>query len=86
MMGLVLWLSILGTQCIGNEALSIGVYLALPDDDIADLDNRVSWTHASRTDKGVHAIAQVVSVKPRQHFDDQQLVKLINEKLPSDIR
>jgi tRNA pseudouridine38-40 synthase len=47
--------------------------------------NKVSWQRCGRTDKGVHALRQVVSAKLMVD-DDQEAVEAINKTLPADIR
>jgi len=49
--------------------------------------HKINWTRASRTDKGVHALRTVISL--RALLTDEPLesqVEALNEKLPDDIR
>lgn len=50
--------------------------------------NEVGWNRAARTDKGVHAAHQVVSLRmPVESFGGEEaVVALINTHLPGDIR
>lgn len=52
---------------------------------------KVKWTRAARTDKGVHAISNVITLKMLLHDEDlendfERQVREINGKLPSQIR
>lgn len=51
---------------------------------------KYGWSTSGRTDKGVHACAQVVSAKlevlPEQEKDTNLIVNALNEVLPHDIR
>lgn len=49
---------------------------------------KIDWMRASRTDKGVSAIMNVVSCKLHKHpdLDENQMKKNVNELLPQDIR
>ena len=40
----------------------------------------------SRTDRGVHAMDQVITFFMPDFFDDQKLLFILNQRLPSDIR
>jgi tRNA pseudouridine(38-40) synthase len=53
--------------------------------------HKYGWSNSARTDKGVHACAQVCSVKLLIHTPDDtdwqvEATEAINEKLPGDIR
>jgi len=54
--------------------------------------SKIGWSRSSRTDKGVHCARMVISakllVKPDWLLNDnyKEMVSLINEQLPSDIR
>ena len=41
---------------------------------------------ASRTDKGVHALAQMIQFKEVKSIDAEKYVYILNNKLPKDIR
>lgn len=45
---------------------------------------KIGFIRAARTDKGVSAVGQVVSLK--LIMDEEDVVQKINEKLPEDIR
>mmetsp|Transcript_31110 Transcript_31110/g.49833 ORF Transcript_31110/g.49833 Transcript_31110/m.49833 type:complete len:496 (-) Transcript_31110:4085-5572(-) len=47
-----------------------------------------SWSRAGRTDKGVHALGQVCSLKMRLHVEDEprnEFIKVLNDLLPEQI-
>lgn len=44
---------------------------------------KIRWSRTARTDKGVHAARQVVSLKIIPHPD---AVSMLNKELPDDIR
>ena len=50
--------------------------------------NQIDWMRAARTDKGVHAVSNVISLKllfdAQEPFD--KYVERVNEKLPPTIR
>ena len=47
---------------------------------------KYSWSNAARTDKGVHACAQVISLKLVFPTDDLDTIRdMINKQLPDDI-
>eukprot|EP00884_Botryococcus_braunii_P016955 jgi/Botrbrau1/3943/Bobra.0365s0018.1 len=54
-------------------------------DDNANDFNKISWTRAARTDKGVSAVGQVVSLKLLIDGDDS-LLDRINQELPPEVR
>lgn len=53
--------------------------------DNANDPKKVSFARAARTDKGVHALGQVCSMKI-QHADEPDIVEKINSHLPEQIR
>eukprot|EP01103_Thecamoeba_quadrilineata_P010137 TRINITY_DN2106_c0_g1_i1.p1 TRINITY_DN2106_c0_g1~~TRINITY_DN2106_c0_g1_i1.p1 ORF type:complete len:389 (-),score=53.93 TRINITY_DN2106_c0_g1_i1:20-1186(-) len=53
------------------------------EDNLVDL-KKIGWQRCARTDKGVHAIGQIVSLK--LIVDPPGVVQRINDNLPSDIR
>jgi tRNA pseudouridine38-40 synthase len=77
----------------GQRTLQAEVELALVRSNLLTVQNfgypsKYGWSTSGRTDKGVHAAAQVVSAKielvPNQTMD--QVREQLNEKLPADIR
>ncbi|OMJ75529.1 hypothetical protein SteCoe_25308 [Stentor coeruleus] len=49
--------------------------------------NKVGWTRASRTDKGVHALCAVAAMKMLWRINScEEILDEINSNLPSDIR
>jgi tRNA pseudouridine38-40 synthase len=77
----------------GQRTLQAEVELALVRSDLLTVQNfgypsKYGWSTSGRTDKGVHACAQVVSAKielaPDQTMD--QAREALNDKLPEDIR
>jgi tRNA pseudouridine(38-40) synthase len=52
--------------------------------------HKINWSRSSRTDKGVHAARLVISAKlllpPNYPEGIKDLLSLINQKLPEDIR
>jgi tRNA pseudouridine38-40 synthase len=47
---------------------------------------KISWSRASRTDKKVSAIMNVVSCKLHKFLSDEEMKKVCNEALPKDIK
>ena len=77
----------------GQRTLQAEVELALVRSQLLTVQNfgypsKYGWSTSGRTDKGVHAAAQVVSAKieiaPDQTMDDVR--EALNNKLPEDIR
>ncbi|CAM9524052.1 unnamed protein product [Scytosiphon promiscuus] len=76
-----------GAKSIEAE-LELALYLAgsISKDNFGN-PRKVSWSRSGRTDKGVHAAAQLISVKLTYPNDgEQQLLEAINSYLPEDIR
>ncbi|CAM9174938.1 unnamed protein product, partial [Ectocarpus sp. 8 AP-2014] len=76
-----------GARTIEAE-LELALYLAgtISKDNFGN-PRKVSWSRAGRTDKGVHAAAQVISVKLTYPNDgERETVEKINKYLPDDIR
>jgi len=48
--------------------------------------NDIDLTFASRTDRGVHALGQVVNFKVDTKIPTQNIKKILNNKLPDDLR
>lgn len=51
-----------------------------------DIPQDISFQRAARTDKGVSAVRQVVSLKIPQKTDYTEDIKIMNENLPKEIR
>lgn len=66
-----------------EQVLEEAIYKAggISEDNHGDL-KKVSWNRAARTDKGVHALANVVALK----MNPETTVDEINAQLPEDIR
>jgi tRNA pseudouridine38-40 synthase len=47
---------------------------------------KISWSRAARTDKGVSALAQLVSVKIGIPGGEANAIHLVNQNLPRDIK
>mmetsp|Transcript_16419 Transcript_16419/g.41166 ORF Transcript_16419/g.41166 Transcript_16419/m.41166 type:complete len:565 (-) Transcript_16419:68-1762(-) len=103
-----LFLGFLGTKYVGfqmnpdQRTIQAEIELALYRSGMISKDNygtphKYSWSNSARTDKGVHACAQVCSVKvelPERDWEDTTSAndrldgprKLLESNLPSDIR
>lgn len=77
-----------GAGFVGWQKQACGTSIqGLLEDAISALDGtRVSATAAGRTDAGVHALAQVVSVHLERPVDATTLVRAANARLPATIR
>ncbi|CAM9268837.1 unnamed protein product, partial [Hapterophycus canaliculatus] len=76
-----------GAKTIEAE-LELALYLAgsISKDNFGN-PRKVSWSRSGRTDKGVHAAAQLISVKLTYPNDsEKKLLETINSYLPEDIR
>ena len=64
-----------------EEALEAAIHRAggIADDNVGTL-QKVSWSRAGRTDKGVHAVGQIIGVK-LVGLDHEQLLDRINHEL-----
>ncbi|XP_029645099.1 tRNA pseudouridine synthase A isoform X2 [Octopus sinensis] len=69
---------------IESELFKALVAVGLVPQDHVDNPYKMSFQRAARTDKGVSAIGQVVSLKMLIHFDN--LIDRLNETLPKQIR
>jgi tRNA pseudouridine38-40 synthase len=47
---------------------------------------KIGWTRAARTDKGVHAVGQCVSLKATIEGTNADFVTRVNQHLPADVR
>ena len=56
------------------------------DKDIPAIKEKIKVIGASRTDKGVHALAQMIQFKEAKTIDKDKYVYILNNKLPKDIR
>ncbi|KAI9302048.1 pseudouridine synthase [Cunninghamella echinulata] len=52
----------------------------------SDNPNKVHWVRAARTDKGVHAAGNVISLKIQFPKSPQEMLEAINQELPEKIR
>lgn len=76
-----------GAQTVEAE-LELALYLAgtISKDNFGN-PRKVSWSRSGRTDKGVHAVAQVISLKMTYPNDgEKETIEAINSYLPEDIR
>ncbi|CAN8067488.1 unnamed protein product [Agarophyton chilense] len=73
-----------------EQVLLTGFHRAgLISDDNKNSPGKVQWMRAARTDKGVSAIVQCVSVKlelPNERIHDRSVINSINYHLPEDIQ
>ena len=77
-----------GTSYVGWQRQAIGSSIqGCLETALGEIDGgAVDAVGAGRTDAGVHALGQVVSVRLRRHIAVDALVRGVNSKLPDDIR
>jgi tRNA pseudouridine38-40 synthase len=77
-----------GTNYVGWQRQSSGTSIqALIEDALAPIEGTPVTVHgAGRTDAGVHALAQVASVKLAASLEDATLGRAVNAVLPEDVR
>ncbi|KAJ1847693.1 tRNA pseudouridine synthase 1 [Coemansia sp. RSA 2703] len=71
-------------RTIEGELFKAMIAAGAVSEDNADDQSKVQFQRAARTDKGVHAAGQVVSLK--MIIEDPDIVQKINEQLPEQIR
>src|SRR5687768_14754898 len=77
-----------GTGLVGWQRQASGTSIqGLLEGALRALDGReVSATAAGRTDAGVHALGQVVSITIERTIDARSLVRALNARLPDAVR
>src|SRR4030095_11991751 len=75
-------------SCAGwqRQANAVSVQEVLEDELSAIVGARTQIVGASRTDAGVHAAAQIVSLAIEHQISCDDLVRALNARLPEDIR
>jgi len=77
-----------GTDFVGWQRQASGTSIqGLLEDILRELDHRdLAVTGAGRTDAGVHALGQVASLTLDRTISEIALVRLLNARLPGDVR